>query len=171
MSEKLFFVFDVESVGLHGEGYAYGYVVVDQTGKEIEAGSASCNPHSAAGDAAGRKWIGDNCPAFVPSHETPSAVRHEFMAAWHRWKDRDAVMVADCPWPVEASFLNDCVTECRMEGPYPLIDVGSVVLACGGDPTATFARRENELPRHDPLCDARQSARILIDHIRCKVPA
>ncbi len=29
MSEKLFFVFDVESVGLHGEGYAYGYVVVD----------------------------------------------------------------------------------------------------------------------------------------------
>src|SRR4051794_14723892 len=30
-------VLDVESVGLHGEGYAAGWVVVDAAGKELEA--------------------------------------------------------------------------------------------------------------------------------------
>ena len=28
-----YFVFDVESVGLHGEAFSFGYVVVDETGK------------------------------------------------------------------------------------------------------------------------------------------
>ena len=75
-------------------------------------------------------------------------------------------MVADCPWPVEAKFLNACVREYGMAGPYPLIDVGSVVLARGGDPTGPFDRLPNELPKHDPLADARQSARVFIEHLR-----
>lgn len=170
MSEKLFFVFDVESVGLHGEGYAYGYVVVDRDGNEIACGESSCDPKFATGDEAGRKWIAENCPKLLSLESVPRDVQFRFLEDWHHWKAKGAVMVADCPWPVEARFLLDCMW-CSMDGPYPLIDVGSVVLAAGGDPVGTFDRKDNELPKHDPLCDARQSARILIQHLKRDDPA
>lgn len=171
MSEKLFFVFDVESVGLHGEGYAYGYVVVDHNGNEIECGESSCDPKFATGDEAGRKWIAENCPKLIAIENHPRDVQFRFVEVWYRWKAKGVVMVADCPWPVEATFLRDCVRRYDMQGPYPLIDVGSVVLAAGGDPIGTFDRKDNELPKHDPLCDARQSARILIQHLKRDDPA
>lgn len=165
MSEKLFFVFDVESVGLYGEGYAYGFVVVNENGVELDAGRCSCNPNCADGDSGGRAWVATNCPEIYQSEPTPKAVRCRFSAEWEEWREQGAIMVADCPWPVEARFLADCVRDLDMPGPYPLIDVASVVLAAGGDPTAEFSRNKNELPKHDPLCDARQSARVLIEHL------
>jgi hypothetical protein len=161
-----YFVFDVESVGLQGEGWAYGYVVVDETGQELEKGRATCYISNAKGDADGRKWIAENCPSLPPSCTSPIHVRRSFTLNWNHWQRRGAILVADCPWPVEARFLLDCVADGEgMLLPYPFIDVASVVLAAGGDPTATFERSENELPKHDPLCDARQSARILIEHL------
>lgn len=162
---KLFFVFDVESVGLHGEGYAYGFVVVNQDGTELDAGRCSCDPNNAWGDASGRHWIAQNCPELFVSEPDPSSVRRRFADEWSEWSKYGAIMVADCPWPVEARFLTECVREHGMSGPYPLIDVGSVVLAKGGNPIATFDRKDNELPKHDPLADARQSARILIENL------
>jgi hypothetical protein len=163
MEEKLYFVFDVESIGLHGEAYAYGYVVVDERGAEIEAGSAACDPDRASGFSSDRAWVAANCPPLTITHNSPGDVQCEFYESWLRWKDR-AVMVADCPWPVEAKFLLACHRLYGF-GVYPLIDVASVVLAAGGDPTATFDRHENELPKHDPLADARQSARVFIEHL------
>lgn len=43
-------VFDVESIGLHGEGFAVGYVVL-QDCREVECGMFACDPSKAAGDA------------------------------------------------------------------------------------------------------------------------
>ena len=34
--------FDVESVGLHGTGFAVGYVVLDKNGNEVESGCFCC---------------------------------------------------------------------------------------------------------------------------------
>lgn len=34
--EMLYMVFDVESIGLHGEGFAVGYVVVDRNGERLD---------------------------------------------------------------------------------------------------------------------------------------
>jgi len=39
-----FMVFDVESVGLHGEGFAVGYVVVNGDGETLEEGLYICDP-------------------------------------------------------------------------------------------------------------------------------
>ncbi len=164
-TKELFFIFDVESVGLHGEGYAYGFVVVDEYGIELDAGRCSCDPAAAEGDASGRNWIAKNCPDIPVSEPTPKAVRCRFADEWEDWQKHGAVMVADCPWPVESRFLSDCIRDLQMSGPYPLIDVASVVLASGRDPVATFDRLENELPKHDPLADARQSARIFIESL------
>lgn len=90
----------------------------------------------------------------------------EFWNVWMTWKKDGALMFAECAWPVEAKFLAMCVgvnyPDSKWDGPYPLHDVASVMFAKDMDPMATYLREPNELPAHDPLADARQSARLLV---------
>ncbi len=163
----MFLVFDVESVGLHGEGFAFGAVVVNDSGEEVASMAAACHPMQAQGDQSGRDWLEANLPVLNYDQPTPSRVRDVFWWFWIAWERVGAIMAADVPWPVESAFLHRCILENldeRCFGPYPLIDVASVRLAAGMDPLATVPRTmKNELPAHDPLADARQSARLLIE--------
>jgi len=159
------FTFDVESIGLHGEPYAVGYVVNDPAGNELFAKSLAVFPHQAHGDADDREWVESNIPAIPISHDTLEAMLDEFWADWLLWKEKGALMFAECAWPVEARFLSMCAARNwpsqKWNGPYPLHDVASVMLAKGMDPMAAYPRLPNEEPKHDPLADARQSARLL----------
>lgn len=175
---QLFMVFDVESVGLHGEGFAVGYVVIERD-KEVESGYFHCWPDAARGDADGRAWIAENVVPILEGSglaqtysdglrsPDPKQVRNAFWAAWRGWKAKGAILAADCPWPVEARFLIACVEDDpaprNWSGPYPLIDVASVRLAAGLDPLGAEERLDREKPIHHPLADARQSARLLIE--------
>jgi hypothetical protein len=164
---NLFMVFDVESIGLHGEGFAVGYVVVNRRGEVLEEDCFCCDPEQADGKPKNRAWVMENVPAMPTTHPTPFDVRENFWARWLRWKNDGAVLVADCCWPVEARFLAACVDDAKTrrewEGPYPLHDLASVLLALGRDPLATNERLLTELPAHHPLNDARQSARLLVE--------
>ena len=164
--EKLFFVFDVESIGLHGEGFAVGWVVVSEAGATYEESYLACLPGAARGSASSRAWVDKNIPAIPLTHNTPIAVRDAFWGVWETWKKNGAVLVADCCWPVEARFLAQCVDdnpEAReWGGPYPLHDVASALLARGEDPLLARDRLPAELPAHHPLKDAKQSARLLL---------
>jgi hypothetical protein len=170
-SESLFFVFDVESVGLHGEAFAFGYVVVDRLGQPRSHGYSTCSPKSCRGDEAGRSWVRANCPWVLKSfvHDYPQGVRDDFWRLWQQWKAEGALLAADVPWPVESRFLADCIDDNpddrRTEGPYPLLDIASIRCAAGFDPLATEERLLFENPAHDPLADARQSARLLIESL------
>lgn len=172
---NLFFVFDVESIGLHGEGFAVGFVVVDLEGNCRESGRYACNPNAARGNPGGFKWVAENITALPETHPSPWLVRAAFWRRWQAWKVEGALLVADCCWPVEARFLADCVDDNPMQhewhGPYPLYDLASVMLACGEDPLATRDRLPDELPTHDPLADAKQSARLLIAALTVPRPA
>lgn len=165
----LFMVFDVESIGLHGEGWAWGYVVITKDGERLDHGWRSCDPALAFGSDEGRAWVAENCPPLHPNSDTPIILRREFWAAWRVWKERGAVLVADCAWPVEAGFLSDCVRDNhdgrQWQGPYPLHELASFMVAAGMDPMATYDRLPDE-PQHDPLGDAKQSARLLIQALR-----
>jgi hypothetical protein len=174
-SPDLFMVFDCESVGLHGETYAVGWVAVDRDGAEREAGGLWVPPGDVRGTPAGRAWAWDN--AFPGRAEgwgrgleparSAAVMRRDFWQTWLRWKEKGAALAADCCWPVEARFLAACVDdrpdEREWQGPYPLLDVACFRLAAGLDPLETAPRLPNELPAHDPLCDARQSARLLAE--------
>jgi len=78
-------------------------------------------------------------------------------------------MAAECGYPVETNFLRLCdsfipihgVNE--FEGPYPLHDIASIMLAAGMDPMKTYERLPDESPKHDPLCDVKQSARLMYE--------
>lgn len=175
MEAKYFFVFDVESVGLHGDVFSYGYVVVENAPqmKVVDRGSLSSGRADAQGTAADHEWVSANVPPCRRVTSSATALRDTFWAEWIHWRAQGAVMVADCPWPVEARFLQACVDDepaRKAKAPYPLIDVASVMLAAGMDPIASYDRLPSELPKHDPVADAAQSARLLLaalNRIRC----
>lgn len=162
----LFMVFDVESVGLHGKGFAVGWVVVDSTGTLHADGYAACPPSPTHGTAEGFTWINEHVVVRY-NHVEPKGVRQEFWRVWRFWAERGAVLVADCAWPVEARFLAACIDDDPSQrewvGPYPLHEVATARLLAGFDPLATVERFANELPQHHPLADARQSARLWLE--------
>lgn len=158
-------VIDVESVGLHGEAFAVGYVVTDDTGKRVAEDLIACNPKIARGTASDFEWVKRHVPDMAFTAGAPQHVMERFWIVWLDWKERGAEMWADCAWPVEARFLAACVEDGHpardYQGPYPLHEIATLLLARGLDPLATFQRLPDELPAHNPLADARQSARIL----------
>ncbi|GHC72913.1 hypothetical protein GCM10007320_09130 [Pseudorhodoferax aquiterrae] len=164
---ELFMVFDVESIGLHGDGFAVAWVVVNRVGYRLDEGCLACDPNLCNGTAESRRWVLLNVPFLKPTSPTPQHLRNAFWHEWRRWADQGAVLVADCAWPVEANFLAACVrlnhAEREWQGPYPLHDLASILLACGRDALATTARLPDEMPAHHPLMDARQSARQLVE--------
>lgn len=163
--DQLYMVFDVESIGLHGEGFAVGMVVIDRSGNVQLAGHLACPPDAAAGDDDGRAWIAENCPPIYAALETPQQVRESFWGIWQDFKALGAILVADCAWPVEARFLAACVDDSHQDrkfaGPYPLHELASFMVAAGMDPMAEYPRLTGE-EKHHPLGDARQSARLLL---------
>lgn len=165
-----FMVFDVESGGLHGPGFAVGWVVVDRTGKALADGRASCALLSfALLPQETQDWLAAHCGHLL-EHATHYDIRHlrdDFWRVWDYWKAQGATLWADCAWPVEARFLAACVDDQHRarewDGPYPLHEIATLMLAAGRDPSATYPRLPTEEPAHDPLADARQSARLLIE--------
>jgi hypothetical protein len=161
-----YLVFDVESCGLHGEGFAVGWVVVKRgLWRTLDEGIAVANTISWQLP----DWVRENVMPALPyrTHVHAADVRDRFWGAWIDWKRQGATLAADVAWPVEARFLAACVDDHRAEregdGPYPLLDIASMRLAHGLDPLAEVTRRPNELPAHNPLNDARQSARLLLE--------
>jgi hypothetical protein len=170
MMPEFFMVFDVESVGLHGEGFAVGWCVVNRDGLEVASGVADTAHEDARGTPAGRSWFTINVDVVDRGQADDlsiAQVRAEFWRVWTYWKEKGAALVADCGWPVEARFLAACVDdrpEAReWEGPYPMHELASVQMAVGIEPLLKRDRLPDELPEHDPLADARQSARLLIE--------
>lgn len=170
MEPKTFFVFDVESVGLHGEGFAVaGGVLHYPLGVYDETFCFACPPADALGSAADREWVDKNVPALDCQFATTEEVRAAFWVQWTAAKVLfpGILMVAECLWPVEAGFVEACICDDietrNWEGPYPFHEIASIMFAAGMDPMATYDRLPSELPKHDPLADARQSARLLTE--------
>jgi len=62
-----FFVFDVESIGLYGEGFAVGWVVTDRALTIFDQGVISIAPEFAMGTKKDHQWIQDNVLCSLPS--------------------------------------------------------------------------------------------------------
>jgi len=159
------FVFDVESIGLHGEAYAVGGGVYKMGDPSFEF-TFSCSPDAAAGEDSDRKWVAENCPPIAETCNTPAEVAERFWMHWQAARVAHPTMLtmAECLWPVESNFLTSCIkadVQGRgFNGPYPFHDVTTLILAASLDPMATYPRHDTELPNHHPLADARLSARL-----------
>ena len=162
-------VFDVESIGLHGEAFAVAWVVVDKKGNRLDEGLLSCCPSKAKGAFENREWVSNNVPDLKITSPTRQHMLNGFWHEWRKWADQGAVLFADCCWPVETTFLSDCIRlnekEREWQGPYPLYDMSNILITMGKNPLDISERKTDELPAHHPLMDSRQSARILIECI------
>ena len=162
---KSFFVIDVESIGLHGEGFAVAGGVYLENGAAQWEFCFSCPLIEAEGDDSDREWVKENIPVIAVTHRSPKSMRDAFWGLWEKAKSEGASMAAECLWPVEAGFVARCIYDDienrKWLGPYPFLEISSVMTAAGMDPMAVYGRTEAEKPKHDPLADARQSARLL----------
>lgn len=170
--DSIYLVFDVESLGLYGKGFAYGFVVVDKAGNRLEQGIETYSSwiRRSAGDLLPHEaWALKNVVPVLPPDTCDSlqVVRDRFWQLWMRWKQQGAYLVADCPFPVESNFLRDSVGDDlivrQWDAPYPLLDVASVMYKAGMNPMTFYNLEADEMPKHNPLCDARQSARLFLE--------
>lgn len=171
--KQYFLVIDAESAGLHGEKFAVAGGLYESNGHCIEEFEYSCPLSSISNwNNEDLQWVLDNCPKLEPTHENPAQVREAFWQKWTEIKGKypSVVMAADCPHPVESSFISKCIADDmenrKWSGPYPFLDIASVIFAAGKDSIADYPRDESELPKHHPLKDARQSARIFFEAIK-----
>lgn len=162
-----FFIFDVESIGLHGEGFAVAGGVLSIGQMEPFGGFCfSCPRGSAKGMDSDRKWVDENILPIPAHYETPVEIRTAFWNQWEASKQLfpGIVMAAECLWPVEAHFVIACVADDpsrTWDGPYPFHEIASLMAAAGMDPMAKYDRLEDEMPVHNPMADVRLSARLL----------
>lgn len=157
-----YLVFDVESAGLNGDGFAVGYAIMDdETGSTRESDWRSAGIESVKCLPDDRFWLCDNLPPEVLFPQAPHALSLPGLKAW--WgeivrSNADCCPAADCAIPVEANWLRECGLN-----PYPCHEIATLLLAAGRDPIGTFPRLPYELPNHHPMHDARQSGRILLE--------
>lgn len=169
-NNKHYLIFDVESMGLHGEGFAVGGGVFDKYGTRLNAFLFACPTEGIEADKEDKDWVNDNVPVFEITHRSPKQVRDAFWEVYEENKKLfpDLLLVAECPWPVETNFLSACIKDDptrKWEGPYPLIDLASMMFAVGMDPMEPLERNEYELPVHNPQADAYLTARVFNDII------
>lgn len=160
-------VFDVETVGLHGEAWQVGAVVMDDDWSIVQQVCWTANRDHARGTRFAHEWCDRMCGSSAESKLTPYNLRDGFYALWRAYaqKPGGCEMWADAGWPVEARFLLDVINDDHgrreWEGPYPLHEIGTVIMLKGGDCRQPLPRLADEKPIHHALNDARQSARIL----------
>jgi len=173
MSIAAVFSVDAESLGLYGDIFAVGVSVREcDTNKEIDSLYVGCPLATVDGyrpDHPSIKWLEEHvlCVLPPPTCTTAREMRDQFWAFYEKWKAAGATFVADCGVPVEANLFRRCVlddekTRC-FQAPYPLHELGTLLLAHGKDPIGTYPRKPDELPAHHPLNDARQSGRQWIE--------
>ena len=188
--DQKYMVFDVESFGLYGEGFAYGYVVIDAMGKIHEERLASCDINTTfeaefindelhqatfTGDEwfdsvmNDRDWLMANIPYLEeePNYfkfDNPEALRKDFLQQWNRLKKDGVILIGDCIYPVETNFMakvfEDVVINDVSDSPY-IYDINLIQELNG----IRLPFLPSELPHHNPLNDAKQSARVFINAI------
>lgn len=166
------FSLDVECIGLYGDVFAVGISILDEKGNEIESLFLRADHNLANGLEDNKKWIEGNVIPTLDKINCNSLkeLRDKFWEFYtnSRGEYPDLIIVSDCGSPCEAGFFRECVLDDiqnrQWSAPYPLHELGTLLLARGKDPLAIYSRLSNELPKHNPLADARQSGRLWIEN-------
>ena len=160
--------FDVETLGLYGTAFAVGAVVLE----EIIVVSKFAGQVKIPAEKT-RGWLEENVlPKIMelPVYDTDLQLRNVFWN-WLQKEKNGVLVVADFGCPAEAGFIRDMVKDDeenrQWQGPYPLHEVGTLLLAAGDDPDVDrehYVAKEISMlhkgdnQKHNPLWDAWVSA-------------
>jgi hypothetical protein len=156
---------DAEANGLAGRAFAVALTLSDASG-ELEQRVFRCP----IGEAVTDPWVAENVlPAIADVAENIRQYPYLLALVANTiagWGGREIPLIAHVAWPVEARLLLDVYSgEHIWHGPYPLIDVASVLLALGHDPLTVDGYLDaHGIPKpegspHHPLYDARAAER------------
>jgi len=166
--------FDLETNGLHGEAFAIGAVLVNASGEVLEKFTARC-PLNGETD----EWVKANVLPAIASmpvtHDDAKALRTDFWE-WYLQAEAkcDYVLVSN-GYPVEYRFLMQCqeddLEQRYWQHPFPILDLTSILLATGHDPSAKSQLisgivRNGNFSRHNPLDDATIAARAAMSALQ-----
>jgi len=163
MAEHLISI-DAECNGLAGRAFAVAMTLSDGAA-ELETVVYRCPIEGVTDD-----WVAANVLPHIGDVEVNCAdyagLLYNLCDAYGRWAEEGARLIAHVAWPVEARLLLDMFPAADIwSGPFPLIDVASVLLAKGHDPlTVDGYLDKHDLERpdgspHHPLYDARAAER------------
>ena len=173
---------DVESIGLHGEGFSVGWCVMGLQSFEVLAlGSFQCSTTLCEGEDRDREWVVGNCEVNEPPKnirglevafqffDSPKNLRKAFFTVMRLYAAQGCVFAADCPYPVETNLIHSYIKEQvknpsfnSFNGPYPFLDITSMLLARGVNPMVEVERLDYEI-KHSALGDSLQSLRLLVE--------
>lgn len=158
---------DAETNGLGGLAFAVGISVSDHT-RELESAVFRC-PIPGQVDP----WVAENVLPALDSVEFTCddywQMLADIRARFFRPEQKPTrSVIAHVAWPVETTLLSHMLPgDLVWDGPYPLVDVASVLLAHGHDPLSVddyLHAHGIDLPEgapHHPLYDARAAALCL----------
>jgi hypothetical protein len=136
MKKKLFFV-DAETDGLYGTFLSIAVIVTDYEGNELERHYWGMNLENIEVQSG---WTRQNVIPIMGTYEVCQDEDELLDKFWHVWKNHqeEAYAIADVCYPVESTLFQKCVLKDKekraMEGPFPLLDLSSILLAKGMDP-------------------------------------
>ena len=160
-------VFDVESNGLHGDGFAVGAVVINlESGEILDRFEARANIPGEVDS-----WVAENVLPNLEgmdiTHDNLTDLRTAFWT-WFQTAKEDSLIFADVGVPVESRFLaaciDDAVEERQWGGPYPLHEVATILLAAGENPDVNREEyvadeiTDRTVRKHHPTWDSEVSA-------------
>lgn len=127
---------DADTDGLYGRFLAVAALACDEQGGNVE--SFSCRWDYADADVESR-WVRENVLSTLKNRRILPTEEDMLEEFWSFYRKQGKVLcVGDVTYPVECRLFEKCVrlnmSEREFEGPYPFLDLGSMLYACGMDP-------------------------------------
>jgi hypothetical protein len=160
---------DCEANGLHGQIFAFAAALF-VNGQEEDAVTARC-PIDGPVDP----WVAENVLPALDDLPVDIMLGWGLLQTWRdayeRWTadSPDVLVIAHVAWPIEARFLWEAHKDEPFSGPFPLIDVSSMLHAHGLNPLSVDRHLDDAgvpLPPgspHHPLYDCRAAAYAYFD--------
>jgi hypothetical protein len=162
MKDKEFlFSVDVETDNLYGETFAIGVTIWDLKTREMVS-KVGCYAEL---NKVRSEWCKNNILPIIRGNNDfmkvgyRTQMRDIFWNLYEEWR-RKSIILADFQYPCEAGFFRQCVLDDlksrEWDGPYPMIDLGTMFICANLDPDLDrFVYTNNlHLDKHNPIHDS-----------------
>lgn len=171
-----FFIIQAQSMGLYGEIFAIGFIVINSDGEILKEGILKCPHQLAQGLDSDREWVNKHVIAatekitsnHISIFNTPKELYENIWEIWLEMKKQYEKLycASYIGYPIIMNLFYKCVmknVESRqMLAPYPLLEIDTSFLMTNYEISPkNISRFDTEIP-YNPLCDAKYYGRLFI---------
>lgn len=166
MIPKGLFIIDAETDGLYGSFLSVAVLITDSNYNILREEYYGIENAKLQVQS---EWVKANVIPILGEYEACANEQELLEKVWALWiAYQDQVYaIADVAYPVEMRLFQKCVDRCpeerNFQGPYPLLDLSSLLFAKGVDPLAerkTLLKTLKNMQQHNSLEDVRMTLEI-----------